>query len=45
MIMTDDFGAAMWEQIIPPSGIGLTVWFQACQFELTTNVAETTVVQ
>jgi len=40
-ITSDDNGTAEWVLHIPNAGAGREVWFQACQYELTTNVVET----
>jgi len=41
--MTNDEGYAEHVFDVPEEAAGLDVWFQACQFELTTNVVETKV--
>jgi len=43
MMMSDGGGTAEWVLYVPMAGAGRNVWFQACQYELTTNVVETSV--
>ncbi|MBL1216540.1 MAG: hypothetical protein D8M59_03500 [Planctomycetes bacterium] len=38
MVTSDGAGTAQWVLHVPNAGAGRDVWFQACQFELTTNV-------
>ncbi len=40
-IISDGNGVAEWVLFVPGAGIGRDVWFQACQYEVTTNVVET----
>jgi len=40
-IMSNGDGLAEWVLHVPNAGAGRDVWFQACQFELKTNVVET----
>jgi len=42
-LTTDAGGNVVWILSVPSAGAGRDVWFQACQFELTTNVVETEV--
>ncbi len=39
----DGSGAAEWNLPIPGNIAGLTIWLQACQFEMKTNLIETTI--
>jgi hypothetical protein len=43
MVVSDPAGNAEWTFLIPDAGVGLSVWVQACQQGLTTNVATTTI--
>ncbi len=40
-IISDSNGVAEWVLFVPNAGIGRDVWFQACQYEVTTNVIAT----
>jgi len=43
MIWSDGGGIAQWVLYVPNAGAGRNVWFQACQYELTTNVVATSI--
>jgi len=40
---SDNDGIATWMIHIPQAGVGRDVWFQACQYELVTNVVATNI--
>jgi len=42
-IMSDGSGTAQWILLVPYAGAGKNVWFQVCQYELTTNVVATSI--
>jgi len=42
-IMSDGNGTAEWVLYVPNAGAGRGVWFQACQYELKTNVVATSI--
>jgi len=43
MKVTDSWGHASVELQIPPEASGRDIWFQVCQYELKTNVVETSI--
>lgn len=42
-IMTDGSGTAVWSLPVPPAALGFTVWFQAAQYQIASNVMSTTI--
>lgn len=42
-ILSDVDGTAKWVLAIPKAGAGRNIWFQACQYELVTNVVSTSI--
>lgn len=42
-LVADAAGGATWNLVIPPSALGLSVWFQAAQYNQVTNLVGTVV--